>query len=347
MRSGVIALALACALARPAAAQDTTGAQLTRARGLYELLELERALPLLREIVSPSWRFDVTGAQRVEANVYLGATFMLLGARDSAVTHFRAALERDPFADLDPARFTPDQVTAFEAARRTVFAVATRPVPTTRLDPRTSRLTLTIAATHAASLRCEIRPPGGADVFPLFEGDISGLREVEWDGTLGSGRLAPTGRYMLVVRGQSRLDARVDSARVYFDVQQIIEPLEDTLADIPLGAFLPERYAGRAAGADLLKGFGVAAGALMLANVASDGRLGRSQELALPVAGVGFVFGLSSFFNYHSRPRPENIAVNERRRAERLAANDAIRTRNADRIAATVLMISPAAGTGN
>jgi hypothetical protein len=41
----------ACALAaqpRPVAAQDTTAAMLTHARDLYERLELERALPLLR-----------------------------------------------------------------------------------------------------------------------------------------------------------------------------------------------------------------------------------------------------------------------------------------------------------
>jgi hypothetical protein len=104
--------------------QDTTAATLRRARDLYEQLELERALPLFREIVSPAWTFDVTAAQRVEANLYLGAGLVLLGARDSAVTHFRAALERDPFADLDPSRFTPAQLDAFQAARRAVFRMA-------------------------------------------------------------------------------------------------------------------------------------------------------------------------------------------------------------------------------
>src|SRR5213592_3610689 len=137
MSRRLVVLVCLCALPLCARAQDSTAARLLQARDLYERLDLERALPLLREVVSPNWPFEVTAPQRVEANIYLGATHMLLGARDSAVAYFRAALER------------------------AVFAVGVRPVTPTRLDPRTGRVTFTIVATHAASVRCEIRlgPP--------------------------------------------------------------------------------------------------------------------------------------------------------------------------------------------
>ena len=129
MRRLCVSLVVLCALTNRATAQDSTAAVLQTGRDLYERLELERALLLLRRVVSPGWTFEVSGAQRVEANLYLGSAHMLLGARDSAVAYYRSALERDAFADLDPSRFTPSQLEAFRTARRAVFAVGVRPVP--------------------------------------------------------------------------------------------------------------------------------------------------------------------------------------------------------------------------
>jgi len=341
-----------CALppAPQAKAQDSTAARLLQARDLYERLELERALPLLREVVAPGWPYEVTAAQRVEANIYLGATHMLLGARDSAVAYFRAALERDAFADLDPSRFTPNQLDAFQAARRIVFAVGVRPVAPTRLDPRTGRMTFTIVATHGAAVRCEIRlaTPQPTIAFPLFVGEIGGrLREIDWDGVLPSGQLAPSGRYTFVLLARSGTQGRADSASVYFDVQQEFEPLEDTVADLQARDLLPEQYSNSAATWDVLKGLGVAAGAFVLAGVASNKDLGRSHSMAVAMATVGVAAGATGFFMRRGGGRPENVAANARRRADRAAANTQIRQRNAARLAQTVLVITPAAGSAH
>jgi hypothetical protein len=347
MKRLAVVTALACALAGRLGAQDSTAVVLQRARVLYEGVELERALPLLRAIVSPSWTFDVTQAQRVEANLYLGATLVLLGARDSGVVHFRAALRRDPFADLDPTRFTPAQIDAFQSARRDVFAVGVRPVAPTRLDPRTGRMSFTVVTTHTAAVGCEIRIENAATTFVLFTGDIEGLRELEWDGTLPNGQLAPSGRYALVLRARSRIRAASDSSRTYFDVQQEFPALEDTLADLSPRELLPEGYPRSARTGDLLKGLGVAAGALFLADVAGNGRLGRSRGMAVVVGTAGLVAGITSFAGRGERSRPDNIAVNERRRLARGAANAQIGRRNAARLAQTILNITPAAGSGH
>jgi tetratricopeptide (TPR) repeat protein len=342
MRRLLVGVMFLGALTQRAAAQDSTAAVLQRGRDLYERLELERALPLFREVISPGWTFDVSAAQRVEAHLYLGAALMLLDARDSAVAHFQAALERDPFTDLDASRFTPSQLDAFQAARRGVFAVGVRPVAPVRLDPRTERMTFTIVATHAASVRCEIRLRDSSQGLPLFTGDIQGLRQIDWDGVLPSGQLTPSGRYVFVLLARSRILERTDSGSASFDVHQEFPALEDTLGDFQARDLLPERYPN--SGADLLKGLGVAAGALFLSEVASNRDLGRSHAMPIVIATAGLGVGVTSFLSRRGHIRPENVAVNDRRRAERSATNEQIRRRNAARLAQTVLLITPAAG---
>src|SRR2546422_1106606 len=124
MRGLVLCLALVVAAPSPVRAQTETADLLRQAQELYERLEIERALPLLRQIVSPSWPHEITKEQRVQAYTYLGASLVLTGVRDSALLYFRGAIERDPFTDLDARRFTPAQLTLFRQARRLTFAVA-------------------------------------------------------------------------------------------------------------------------------------------------------------------------------------------------------------------------------
>jgi hypothetical protein len=345
VRSWALALALALAAPAPSSAQDSTAVTLQHARDLYERLELERAQPLLRLVVSPAWPFEVTGAQRVEAHKYLGALLVLVGQRDSALTEFRAALERDAFTDLDALQFTPAQLAAFDAARRLVFALGVRPVTATRFDPRADRVAFTIVTTHVAAVRVEIRPAGPGAAATVFAGETERLREIAWDGVLADGLLAPSGRYALIVRGQSRLLARTDSARVYFDVRQDTPRLEDTLP--PLGArdLLPERTTAAGLRADLVKGLGVAVGAFMIAKVATNRQLGRPDGMAVVMSAAGVAAGLTAFLGRRGRALPENVAANVRLQAERRAANDEIRRRNLVRGARTTLLITPAAGT--
>jgi len=341
-------LALLASFATSAAAQGSTAEVLTQAHDFYERLDIERALPLLRQVVSPGWPFEVTAEQRVEAFTYLGACLALVGRRDSAVVYFRAALEREPFTDLDPRLFTPAQLELFSRARRLTFAVAARPVPSGRIDPRTERLTLTIVTTHSATLQVEVRPAATLRGVTLSDGDSDGLREFAWSGLLADGRLAPPGRYELLVAARSRLLGRVDSARVYFDLRHEPPPLEDTLPELMAADLLPERLPASAATGDLLKGLGVVAGALVIAHVFANRELGGTVPAGAGViAGAATVTGTAAFLRLRRRPDlPENIAENSRRRAQRADSNAAIRRRNTDKLAATVLIISPAAGVG-
>ena len=341
------AVVLAAGAAPALAAQGSTAELLGQAHQFYEGLEVERALPLLRQIISPNWPFEVTRDQRVDAYKYLGACLAVAGKRDSAVLYFRAAIERDPFTDLDPSLFTPAQLATFAEARRRTLAVAVRPVQRGRVDPRTARVTFTVVATHPALVDVKLSAVGARSAHSLYQGTMDGVRELAWDGLLADRRLAPAGRYTLAVVGRSRVTGASDSARVYFDLRHEVAALEDTLPGLDRRAVLPERISVDAARRDVAKGLGVAAAALLITG-AANGDLGAGERGGADViAAAAAVTGVVAFLVHRRHGAiPENVAANARRRVERDSANARVRGRNADRIAATVLLVSPAAGEG-
>jgi hypothetical protein len=348
LRHLVLGLTLVVAASPAVGAQTETADLLHQAQELYERIEIERAVPVLRQLVSPSWPHEITQEQRVQAYTYLGASLALLGVRDSALLYFRGAIERDPFTDLDARRFTPAQVALFQQARRLTFAVAARPVAAARIDPRTERVTFVVVTTHAAFLRVELRPADGQPPMVLFRDMNDGMREMPWDGLLPGGRLAPPGRYELAVVGRSELLGRSDSMRVYFTVAHETPPLEDTLPELGPAQLLPERLTASAGRHDLLKGLGVAVGALLVSSVAANGDLGHGgRVLVIAVSGTAGIAGVTAVLGTRHEPAlPANVEENRVRRAARAAANASIAGRNAAKLAETVLVIVPAAGVG-
>lgn len=340
-------LALAAA-PTPLLAQQATADALRQARAYYEQLDVERALPVLRRILSPAWPATVSPDERVEACLYLAAALTLSGQRDSAIAYFQTALRWNAFTDLDVTRFTPAQLTLFAEARRRTFAIGVRPIPPSRFDPRTARLPVTVVSTHTAALTVTLRPISGNGQTVLFQGSSDGLRQFDWNGLLDDGRMAPPGRYRLSLEASSALRAESDTTDLYFDLAHDVAPLEDTLPPLDPASFLPERRSAARATGSLATGFAVAALTFAIADGLSNPDLGH----ALP-AGAGVVTGAAAVaggvtfvLGRRHRDIPENVAANERRRAERTAANAGVVQRNADRIAATVLVITPAAGVG-
>ena len=339
---------LACAAApRVARAQANTAERLAAAVRLYEDLQVERAVVMLRQVISPSSPYEVSREQRVQAYKYLGAALALLGQRDSAVVYLRAAVERDPFVDMDAQSFSPGEREALAVARSMTFAVAARPVAPAAMDPRTERLTFTALSTHGADLHVAIRPAGNgaAGSATLLDGESDGMRELAWSGVVDDGRLVPPGRYELFVRGRSRQTTQVDSARVWFDVRHDRPTLEDTLPALGPADLLPERHSPAVARKDLLRGVGVAAAALVTQSLVSDRRLGSSGSHASGVAIVGIGAGVVSYIARQRRSDiPANVVANRQRQAERAKRNAEIAARNAERLAQTRLVVAPAAG---
>jgi hypothetical protein len=230
------------ALAARLPAQTTAAEMLQRAIQAYENVEIEDALAILRQIVSPSAPAPVSVEQRVQAYKFLGAVFALQpGAEnhDSAVTYFSAALGQDPSVDLDPKSFTPAQLAAFAEARNRTFALAVRTVRPDTLDSSAAMLTFRCSTSHAALLRAELRSDG-VTALVLYEGPSEGSREITWDGKLPGRPLPLAGRYELVLIGRSSVVNQTDSAAVSFDLQLDHPSLEDTLPDLGPPDLLPE-----------------------------------------------------------------------------------------------------------
>ena len=347
-RLPAVALTALLALVAPGAgAQGNTEEMLRQAVVLYEEVQIERALALFRQVVSPSSPYEVSRAQRVRAYTYIGAALALQNQRDSAIVYFRAALERDPFTDLDPLRFTDQELAAFADARRRTFAVGIRAITADTVDPRVGRIPLAFVTTHPGVASADLRHAGDAGVHTLFSGETDGLREIPWSGVLSDGRLAPAGRYELVVAGRSRVMDGADSARVFFDLQLDHQPLEDTLPAIAPDDLLPEEHPPGAANRELMKGIGVALAAIALPAVIGNRDLGSRATFTAAGAGAGIAVGIYGLTTVRrQRVIPENIAANRLRQSRRAEANRAIRLRNEERLAQTRIIVRPAAGFG-
>lgn len=321
-----------------------TADSLAAARQLYDDLSIERAVPMLRAMISPAWPYPVSTAERVTAYEYLGASFDLLHRPDSALAAFRAAIETDPFTDLDPQRFTPSQIGLFRAAQDSVFVVALRPVDSVRIDPRTEHLTLRVLSTHAATIQVSLLTPDRQSI-PLYSGSNRGLREVTWNALLVDGSFAPAGRYTVVVGGTSSVLNRADSARMYFDLQRDGPALTDTLPSFTPGELVPSTYGGTWARHDLLRVLAVAAGAIVIADAVPNGSVDGGHGRAGVVAGAAIAAAAGTLLYRHAHPDLGSaVAENARRQAARTARNAAIQRENADRLNQTRLIITPAAG---
>src|SRR3989442_11244183 len=90
-----------------------------------------------------------------------------------------------------------------------------------------------------------------------------------------------------------------------------VEPFEDTLPALSDRELLPERHPESTAGKDLLKGLGVAVGALAVGGLVASDRLGTGREGRI-MAGTATARGIGSF--YSPRPHravPPNVALHE------------------------------------
>jgi len=347
LRRGGALAALAAAIllaASPTPLRAQADVTLTEGIRFYSNLEVERARDRFLQVLSPGFPFVVSDSQRVVAYKYLGAALATLEQRDSAMTYFRAAIERDAFVDLDPQTFTEAERNVFAEAKRLVFKVGARSVALDTIDPRSQAIRLSVLTTHSGTVAVEVSSLTEDLRFQLFQGVVDGVRDLQWNGARPGGGLVPQGSYELVVSAQSGSIQRGDSMRVGFDVTHLFETLEDTLRSLGPADLLPERHPRSAAVRGLAYGFGVAVAAFLVPRVVGSGDLGSSGLPTAVVALAGAASGGLAYSNRTSHPEiPANVARNERVRAERDRRNAAIVSRNDARLAETRLVFTPAA----
>ncbi|HJQ22078.1 MAG TPA: hypothetical protein VJ867_17170 [Gemmatimonadaceae bacterium] len=338
----VLMAATAPLLAAAPLRAQTTEDNLKRAVDMYQAFNIEGARPILLNIISPNYLLSVTNEQKVKAFKYLGASYAVLDRRDSAVTFFSAAIDRDPFTDLDPREFSAAELAAFNEAKTKIFKVAVRPVEPQRLD---SNFVFRLISTQRANLIVEvIKQADTTQKEALFQGDNDGPREIPWNGLLRNGQRADSTFYDLRVRARQPGANAETVERQLFKIEHVFEPLEDTLPSIAQSDLLPEQYPQSSPWRDLIKGSSLALTAVALPLLALD-----NNVRWVPHAGVAATVGLASgviSFSYRRAHRaiPANVRENTRRQQQRAIFNAGVRARNAERIGRTIMLICPATG---
>ncbi|HEY2824430.1 MAG TPA: tetratricopeptide repeat protein [Gemmatimonadales bacterium] len=329
--------------------QGQTETRLNDGIKFYQNLQTGQARDVFHQVLSPGWQFEVSRDQRVRAYKYLGAVLATEGQKDSAQVYFRAALERDPFTDLD-LTFSPQERQAFAESKLKVFKVGVKPLVADTLDPKTGHITLSVITTHASTLSVQVVGDSEPS-FPLFAGDNDALRPIQWNGTNLHNTLVAGGAYEIHIVGRSNIDrAQADSVVLYFDLQHLHAPLADTIATIRLDQLLPTRYPESSARNTLLLGLGVATAAIVIPQVVGYGGSASAPKApAIGISALGFITGVMGFVNRQNHPEiPENVAENDRRLRKRAADNAVIQAANDAKLGATRLVITPIvlAGTG-
>jgi hypothetical protein len=351
MRS--LRLAALLALAPAIAGAQSTQQYIDRAVAMYEALQVEAARPLLLNIISPNYLQTVTPEQKVTALKYLGASYALLDNQDSATVFFVAALDFDPFTDLDPAKFSAAELVPFNQAKRRIFKAGIRPIAPKVIDPKVDRTAYSfqLVTTHRAQLIVELVHQGDTTrKETLFQGESDGVREIRWNGVMSNGQLADSAVYMLRASASSRLAGSSSSApltveRQFLKVEHSYAPLEDSLpALVPGVDLLTEQYSARAPWFDLAKGAWVATAAVGLPVLAfnRDIKWGAHSIAAAALALGGA--GASFYYRYQKRVIPANLQENQRRRQQRLLFNAGVKARNDARLDARKLIITPGVG---
>lgn len=343
-------LALPSAALAQAAATGTTGTtadQLKRAIAFYDNIEVERARPILLNIISPNYLQPVSPTERVEVLKYLGATYALLEKRDSAKIFFRAAIDFDPFTDLDAEKFSAAELTAFADAKRELFKVGVWPIRPRTVNPRVenSHYVFRFITTRRGVMTVTIlSQPDTTQVREvLFMDSNEGLRTIRWSGVRANGQFPPVGIYM--VRVEAREDQSTVSAQQLFQLEYHHEPLEEELPEFRPDQLLPERIPASAPYMDLIKGVvtaGVTFG-LASATVAQDVN-GWQPHVGVAGAAGLIAGGWSFFYRRAKRNIGPNVQENQRRREQRRLYNEAVKARNDLKLAAREIIITPIAG---
>jgi len=325
-------LALAASWGRPALAQ-TPAEQLARGVRSYQNLDFDNAAATLRAALARTGPAALSDTEQARGLVYLGATELYRGRRDSAAAAFGRLLFRDPRYRVDQLLFPPEVTGLFQQVRITTRAAAVVATPLTQLRRAGDHLVVWVYTASSQPVNVAVLRANGVPLRSLYQGEVADSLQISWDGRAADGSLADSGRYLL------RVDSRGDDGRVVrsvglrLDVMQVRRdtlPLPLPLADSLLS---PEFRPGSSGRRGLMTGLAAATAVVVLPSVLASKAGGMSERFVVALAlGTAGLYG----FQVQRRPQPipENIAANQalrlawQRQADSVSAENAARRRN-------------------
>ena len=318
-------------MVRYATAQAPASDLIAAARKDIEALDTDSATALLHRALDP--RAGATPAERVRALVLLAASELIAGRPDSARTCFREALALDPRLNVDSlASLHSFFLTTFEAER--LAQASHREPPDVLLQVALDLPLDTIVMgsgvyriSYSPSMRADVSlaiAPTNAPLQPIWTGTqtVDSVGANWWSVRYADGTRVPSGRYLLRV---TATDSRGDSTTT--ERILVVTMIPDTVPSPPPlapSAFAPES---------------------VTVHGSSSGRW-LSAIAALVVAGTagqrGLLYGIVVFpialfiehvATHHTAALPDNVAQNERIRAQDRQVRDSISQSNARALA--------------
>jgi hypothetical protein len=305
MRPSVVAVAIAVLplmAPRRLPAQDAA-ALLQAGVQAYRNLEFDRAAGYFQRALESS---SIGLAERTSALAYLGATEIFRGQPDSGRAVFRTLVRVAPRYRIDRLVFPPEVTTSFEAARRATPVVAVALPDSTTFRAGESTLPVDLFASTYLQARVEVVRGDGTAVRGLYAGPVGDSLRTEWDGMTAAGSPVPPGRYVLLLTSTDSAGVTGRIVRVPLDIAITLPDTMPLPQAPPDSVLLPERTTAGPGLQALVGGLVLGTAVAVLPNAVAPDASGREI--------------------------PENIAANERVRADWQARRDVAAGENAARL---------------
>ncbi len=340
MRAAYRAAGLGFALigATPAFGQaQAPGQLLTSGIRAYQQLEFADAAGLLRRaLAAPPPGLEA--ASRSQALAYLGAAELFRNRPDSAASVFTRLVRSDPRYRFDRLTFPPEVTTVFDAARRRnpAAALGLEPVRTIRSGQPDYPIDVFGSTYHDA--RVEIAQLDGRTLRTVYAGPVSDSLRLEWDGRGAEDEPLAEGRYVLRVTSLDSVGTAARTVRIPLDIRIAGVDTVPHPPPPPDSVLLPERSAAAPALEALIGSLAIGTAIAVLPSaLSSDVDLSPTR---FAVGAAVTVAGFSGFFARRpGRPIPENVAANDRVRADWRTGVEAVVRQNRDRMRRALLEV--------
>ncbi|HEX9729765.1 MAG TPA: hypothetical protein VGA37_14790 [Gemmatimonadales bacterium] len=329
--SSVLGLALAAMIAGGLEAQQQDSEdRLARAVAALDATEVEAAKRILREL-GAELTSRTPADLATEVYIRLGVIYVSETLLDSAAAEFAAAVRRNPFVRMDPERYNPDVIQAFEEARRATPALGLRAPYDTTVQPDTGSWPVTVAVGLPGVVELRFVPADDASSESFARTiAVDSVQTVRTSFTSPGAAWLPMREYRVVAWLR---DVAADTASMRVRVERL--PADTVAHPPPLdsGRFLPERRRAAPSVSSLVKGvlFGAAAVAIPLSLANPDVQPRSVQGGAVAVGAAIAVGGVVGLTIKRYELNPQNVLHNVRLRTEWERENRAVAEENARR----------------
>ena len=342
MRRGLWALcATACVAAAAPSTLHAQAADELLAQGVraYQGLEYDAAAGLLRRSLNLSGERPLADSGRVRAYMYLGATEIFRGRRDSALVAFRRLVLLDPRYRTDQLVFPPEVTNTFDAVRRAVPAV-TAAATETEIALGESLYPVRLYASSFHEIQAVVTTEEGRLVRQLYIGPIADSLIVRWDGLDSTGTRPQRGRVQVVVVSRNSQGQPMRRVQLALETSARVPDSLPHPKPLSPAQLLPEHQPGGAAWRALIGGLVVGGAAAALPALVTGESEGSDARFV--VAGTLTFTGLMGFFTQRpGKPLPKNIAANRATRDAWQKQANAVIEENSRRASDVHLKVTP------